>query len=351
MRQRVSLRGRRLCHAGSLLIEEVQGQTLEEASDWDAGRIEAALGGLPRHKRWPYDSGVRVPMVVRWPKHMAAEGPAPGSVDERLVSTIDLAPTVLSLAGVDVPRHLQGRPFVGPAAEPRDYAYAARDRYDTAYDMVRALRDRRFKYLRNFYPGSPRAIWVPYRDRHPISQELWRLEAEGKLEGPRRIMFEPRPAEELYDTDNDPHEIHNLAGDPAHRETLDRMRRAMDEHLHAYDRYGAMDESAMKHQWWAGADQPVTAAPRAFPYNAERHGQAPIEGGEPLQAPTLVKLHCPTQGASIVWTLDDSEEPTHWNLAVEPLRFTEPGDYVLQVSAHRIGFKPSPTLRLRLRIE
>ena len=305
--------------------------------------------GLPRHKRWPYDTGVRVPMVVRWPESLPRPF-EPGAVDERLVSTIDLGPTVLSLAGVDVPRHMQGKPFVGPAAEPRDRVYATRDRYDTAYDMVRAVRDDRFKYLRNYYPHTPRAVWLPYRDRQPTSREMWRLEAEGKLQGPQRVMFEPRPAEELYDTRADPHEIDNLAGDPAHAETLARMRAKLDELLDAYDRFGDMDEAAMKRQWWAGETQPTTAMPRAFAYNADEFGQEPVAGGQLLQAPVLVKLHCPTQGGSIVWTLDPADEPAHWNLSVEPIRFTEPGDYVLQARAHRIGFKPSPTLRLNLRI-
>jgi arylsulfatase A-like enzyme len=164
-------------------------------------------------------------------------------------------------------------------------------------------------------------------------------------------MFEPRPAEELYDTEADPWELHNLAGDPAHAETLQRMRQALDEHLDAYDRYGAMDESAMKHQWWAGDIQPVTATPRAFCYNADSFGQAPLEDGQTIKAPALAKLHSPTQGASIVWTVDEADPPTHWNLSTEPLRFTEPGQYVLQASAHRIGFLPSETARLRLTVE
>ena len=110
-------------------------------------------GPLPRGKRWPYDSGIRIPMIVRWPG-----GLKPGSVSDRLVSTIDLGPTVLSLAGVPIPAHLQGRAFLGPAeAPPREYVYASRDRYDESYDYVRAVRDRRFKYIRNGRPEIGRA--------------------------------------------------------------------------------------------------------------------------------------------------------------------------------------------------
>ena len=137
-------------------------------------------GPLPRGKRWPYDSGIHIPMIARWPG-----GLEPGSVSERLVSTVDLGPTVLSLAGVTIPGHMQGQAFLGDQeAPPRRYVYASRDRHDEAYDMVRAVRDRRYKYMRHFRPDLPYLLWIPYRNAHPILQEMWRLHVEGRLEGP-----------------------------------------------------------------------------------------------------------------------------------------------------------------------
>jgi arylsulfatase A-like enzyme len=148
--------------------------------------------GLPRGKRWPYDAGIRIPLIVRWPGRLE-----PGSVCDDLVSLIDLGPTVLSLCDVELPRHLQGQPFLGPQAVPRAYIFASRDRHDEAYDMVRAVRDKRYKYIRNFHPELPYLLWIPYRNRHPVVQEMWRLYAEGKLEGPQKLMFQTRrPPEE-----------------------------------------------------------------------------------------------------------------------------------------------------------
>ena len=301
--------------------------------------------GLPRAKRWPYDQGIRVPMIVRDPAQVE-----PGTVDDRLVSTLDLGPTILSLAGLDVPPHLQGRPFVGPHAEPRDSIYASRDRFDESYDQMRAVRDGRYKYIRHYYPGRPYFFWIPYRDRHPINRELWRLENTGELEGVQRRMFERRPAEELYDVRADPWEVHNLAGDPDHAEALDRLRGELDGYLLRYDRFGDMDEAAMKRMWWPGGEQPTTSVARAYPYNQDHHGQTPLEGGQKLAAPLTVQLHSSTQGASINWALEDADQPRRWLIYADQIHITEPGDYMLHTIAHRIGFKPSAAQRIRFTV-
>lgn len=176
-------------------------------------------GPLPRGKRWPYDSGIHVPMIVRGPEIK------PGTVTDQLVSTIDLAPTVLSLCGLDIPSHLQGQPFLGPkATDEREYVFAARDRFGESYDMVRAARDKRFKYIRNFRPELPYMLWIPYRNRHPIVQEWWRLHTEEKLENPQDVMFRDRPVEELYDCDADPWELNNLAQNSTYADDLQRLR-------------------------------------------------------------------------------------------------------------------------------
>jgi arylsulfatase A-like enzyme len=292
--------------------------------------------GLPRGKRWPYDAGIRIPLIVRWPGALEA-----GGVREELVSLVDLAPTVLSLAGVEAPRHLHGRPFLGPmASEPREYIYATRDRHDEAYDMVRAVRDGRYKYIRHFHPELPYLLWIPYRNRHPVMQEMWRLHLEGGLEGPQTLMFQsPRPVEELYDTRSDPYEIRNLAGDPAHRAVLARMREALEEWRRTYGDLGDVSEEEMVERMWPGRRQPRTAAPLFIPITSSHPGLETAPEGGTFAGPALLQLQCATQGASIAYTLEQGDA-VHWRLYTEPLRLP-PGTTTLRAKAIRYGYTES----------
>ena len=171
--------------------------------------------GVPRAKRSLYDSGLRVPLMIRIPPRLGAFA-APGTVSDELVSFIDLAPTVLALAGLGVPAHMQGRVLVGPAKGPAPaYVFAARDRMDAEYDMMRSARDARFLYIRNFSPELPYAGHIIYRNQSAIMQEWLRMQAEGELTGPAALwMRTSRPPEELYDVRRDPHQIENIAADP-----------------------------------------------------------------------------------------------------------------------------------------
>jgi uncharacterized sulfatase len=191
--------------------------------------------GLPRAKRWIYDSGLHVPLILyvpeKWRSLAAPKNPeavAPGTVNGDLVAFVDFAPTMLSLAGVPIPDHLQGQAFLGPKkAPPRAYIYAHRDRMDERYDLIRAARDKRFKYIRNYMPHMTRGQDIDYMNQMPTMKEMRRLFAEGKLKGAELQYFEPaKPLEELYDTEADPHEVHNLAGDPKYRDVLTRLRQA-----------------------------------------------------------------------------------------------------------------------------
>ncbi len=196
--------------------------------------------GMSRGKRWVYDSGIRVPLMVRGPNIAA------GSVREELVSFIDLAPTVLSLASVEIPTRLQGQPFLGPKASERKYAFAARDRMDETYDRIRAVRDKRFKYIRNFHPDLPYAQRIEYMDMMPTMQVWRRLAAEGKLTGASALYFAPtKPREELYDLEDDPHEIKNLASSPAHRAKLEELRGALDRWMEETKDLGAIPETEL----------------------------------------------------------------------------------------------------------
>ena len=185
--------------------------------------------GLPRAKRWLYDSGTHIPLIVRVPERWRRDGQAgPGSVSGALVSSLDLGPTVLHLAGIEVPDHMQGQPFLGADPPPaRKYVYGARDRMDERYDIIRMVRDGRFKYIRNYEPLKPWYQFINYSEKGATMQEMRRLHEAGTLPArANRYFLSPKPSEELYDTESDPHETDNLAGDPRHAAKLEELRRA-----------------------------------------------------------------------------------------------------------------------------
>jgi N-sulfoglucosamine sulfohydrolase len=215
--------------------------------------------GLPRAKRWMYDSGLHAPLIVRWPGRLE-----PGTVSDRLVSFIDFAPTVLAVAGVPIPDHMQGTPFLGDAAgPPRQYVFAARDRMDERYDLIRAVRDARYKYIRNYEPRRPYAQYLSYCESWPVMQEMRRVQAEGGLTDPQKLFFRAvKPVEELYDTEADPNELHNLADSPEHRQHLDRLRAALDQWLADARDIGFIPESELE-RWLP--ENPTPAPPKERP--------------------------------------------------------------------------------------
>ena len=291
--------------------------------------------GLPRGKRWPYDAGIRIPLIVRW--HAALN---PGSESDQLVSLIDLGPTVLSLCGVQAPQHLQGHPFLGPEKVEREYIFATRDRLDLSYHMLRAVRDKKYKYIRNYYPEKPYLRWDPYRNSHPVMQEMWRLHTEGKLEGDQLVMFQsPCPTEELYDVENDKYELNNLAENAAHANVLKRMRKALTAWQSKFGDMGNISEEQMVANWYPNGTQPQTASPLFIPINASNPGMEPAHEDGEWDAPLLLQLHCSTQGASIAYTTEQGED-VRWQLYTEPLRLPK-GETVIRAKAIRIGYKES----------
>lgn len=292
--------------------------------------------GLPRGKRWPYDRGIRIPMIVRWP------GTIPeGEVTSDLVSLVDLGPTLLSLADVPIPAHMQGQPFLGNNAIEREYVYAARDRHDESYDMVRAIRDKRYKYIRNFCPERPYLLWIPYRNKHPMLQEMWRLHREDALEGPQKLLMQStRPPEELYDTETDPWEINNLINDPDHLETLNKLRLEMDAWREEVGDRGETSEDEMVDSLWPNMEQPVTGTPTFIPIDDGHIGDAAAPEGGTFSAPVLLQMHVGSQGASIGYTKEEGED-AQWQLYSEPLRLP-PGEHRIRAKAIRIGYQESP---------
>ena len=232
--------------------------------------------GLPRKKRWIYDSGTHIPMIIRWPGRIK-----PGRVNEQLISSIDFGPTVLSLANVPIPMHMQGQAFLGDQKkEPRTYVFSARDRFDASYDMVRSVRDRKYRYIRNYYPEKPYVLWIPYRNRGPAMQEILRLEAEGKLEGAQKLWLQnSRPPEELYDCEIDPHNVKNLATDPKYRPVMERLGNALDEWRRDTKDMGDIPEEQMVESMWPGHIQPETKKPLFIPNVPSNRDFKPTESG------------------------------------------------------------------------
>ena len=292
--------------------------------------------GVPRAKRSLYDSGLRVPLMIRWPKALGAMA-EPGVRDE-MVSLLDLAPTVLALAGVQIPTHVQGRVLLGPQARPApQYVFGARDRMDQEYDMMRSARDARYLYIRNFEPELPYAGHIIYRNQSAIMQEWLKLQAAGKLTGPAALwMRTSRPAEELYDTQADPHQIKDLSGDPAHHATLERMRAAVIAWMRDRADQGLMNEAEMIQRMWPGGIQPETAAPYILP---RRSTAAPTrEASIVLQESMEVVIYVPTQGASIAYATEPGPTP-RWRLYTGPILVDRP--MTLRAKAIRYGYKES----------
>ena len=176
--------------------------------------------GLPRAKRWLYGSGTHIPLIVRVP------GKEGGQIDTQLVSSVDLGPTVLNLAGIEVPDKLQGRAFIGDKlSAPRRFVFGARDRMDERYDIIRSIFDGRYRYIRNFEPLKPYYQYMNTPEKGATMREIRRAEKEGTLTQTGKIFStDKKPVEELYDFKSDPHEIRNLASDPDHSIILKKMR-------------------------------------------------------------------------------------------------------------------------------
>ncbi|MEQ1751513.1 MAG: sulfatase/phosphatase domain-containing protein, partial [Prosthecobacter sp.] len=189
--------------------------------------------GMSRNKRWPSNSGLQVPMVVYFPKkwqHLAPKEYSAGAKSDRLVSFVDLAPTLLSLIGVQPPEWMQGHAFAGRfQTELQPFVYGFRGRMDERYDTVRSVTDGHFVYVRNYMPHLSQGQHVAYQFETP-STRVWRkLYDAGKLT-PEQSLFwqEPKAAEELYDLQSDPDEVHNLAAKSEHAATLEKMRHAQE---------------------------------------------------------------------------------------------------------------------------
>ncbi len=202
-------------------------------------------GVMPRSKRWLYNSGTHCPLIIRIPEKFKHLWPAtsPGATVDRLVSFVDFPKTWLALAQAEIPGSMQGRVFLGAGAEPEpDCVFGFRERMDERFDSQRSVRTKQFVYIQN---EMPNVLWgqnLEYLWKMAAMQAWEKAHLEGRTDSVTGRFFGTKPAEELYDTQADPDNIHNLAGDPAHRATLDAMRAQLSEWRSAIRDTGLLPE-------------------------------------------------------------------------------------------------------------
>jgi N-sulfoglucosamine sulfohydrolase len=201
--------------------------------------VSSDHGPLFRGKQFLYDGGIHIPLMIRFPEGRAPEGFAPGSVDDRFVSGIDTAPTLLGLAGIRPSASaMQGQDFLGKAYSARPHVFAARDRMDTSIDRMRAVRTKEFKYIRNYLPGVPYMQHNEYKEQNYPTWNLVKDWArQGKLTKEQALFAAAeKPIEELFDVRADADEVRNPASDPKYRDELKRLRSLVDGFVAENDR-------------------------------------------------------------------------------------------------------------------
>lgn len=229
--------------------------------------------GMPRSKRWPSNSGLHVPMVVYFPpkwQHLAPKEYSAGGKSDRMVSFIDLAPTLLSIVGIKPPDWMQGHAFAGPhQTEPQPFLYGERGRMDERMDLVRSVTDGRYVYLRNYYPHVSQAQKVAYQFETPTTR-VWNSLFNQKKTSPAQSIFwqVPKASEELYDLESDRDEVHNLAQSPEHRAVLEKLRSALKTHITEVRDVGFLPELEMHNR--SRGNSPYDMAKDAAKYPFER---------------------------------------------------------------------------------
>ncbi|MEY3577902.1 MAG: hypothetical protein RL394_1487, partial [Bacteroidota bacterium] len=255
---------------------------------------------------------------------------APGITDQRLISSIDYAPTVLSLAGIKPPANMQGKAFLGPYASKgkNQYVFGASDRVDSHYNRVRSVHDGRYQYVYNFFPEKPGYMDLAYRKQQASMRDILRLRDAGKLNPTQMRWFEPKgTAEELYDVLNDPYQLNNLAKDPAYSTVLNRFREVFNKWQKEVPDLGAIPEKQLLKQMWNGGDKPPVTTDPLF-----------------VRSDNVVAIKCITDGASIAYKLvgADGIVPQRWEVYTQPVELQK-GQKIMAL-AQRIGYLPSKVI-------
>jgi len=319
-------------HSNNTIMDREVGEMIDQLKE--DGILENTIvifysdhgGPMPRGKRELLESGTLVPFMVRFPGQEYA-----GTVVDELCSFVDIPATILSLAGVEVPEYMHGQAFLGKQkAEPREYIFSARDRMDEWFDCRRAVRDSRYRYIRNYRPDIGAYLDLGFRTSMNTMQELIKARDHGTLNGEQSYWFRTEKAiDELYDLENDPFELHNLAMDPEYLDIKERLGAALDQWIMEIDDKGVKyrTEKELMLNMWPGGDQPETGLPQLVVANGE------------------VEISCRTEGASLVYQVNHRGiHHGHWWLYSDPVN-VEPGDTITAI-AHRIGFRESEPAEL-----
>tara|TARA_B100000809_G_C15125614_1_gene526105 strand:+ start:1042 stop:2646 length:1605 start_codon:yes stop_codon:yes gene_type:complete len=293
----------------------------------DDGLLESTIimfwsdhgGNLLRQKRAVSNSGLNVPLIVKYPdKRMA------GEVDDRIVSLMDLGPTVMSLLNIKPPNHYDGKAFAGQYEEPaRKYAFGTADRFDEVTDMQRSVLDGSYVYVKNFLPQLPLVYRNAYRERITMNAKLIEMNRNKELEGDASYIFmETKPREELYDLENDPYEVHNLANNREHQNRMTTYRKALANWQLEIGDKGFIPEHDLIEMFWPEMIQPVTADVKFV-----------------KEKKNVLRLISNTKGASIGYQVGDQIGSDHWNLYTESINLNK--NQNVAARAIRIGFKAS----------
>ena len=276
-------------------------------------------GPFPRYKRSLYETGIKVPLVIKFPNSKFA-----GTENNDFISFIDYAPSILSIAGIKPPDVMQGKAKFGKfkASSKSSYIFAASDRFDEKVDRLRAVRYKNFKYIRNFNPKISNAIPVLYREQMPMMKELNKLWKENLLLKDHRLWFEtPKTKEELYDLTKDPYELNNLADKISLKDTLFFLREVLDQWIIDTNDLGEYSEKELIKKW--------------------------IFKGKSKELKSLIKirknnkviLKHKDKGATIVWR---DNRDSIWKIYKKPLEYSNS----IRAKAVRIGYKDSEILSM-----
>jgi arylsulfatase A-like enzyme len=256
-------------------MDAIAGKRLDELAE--AGLADDTIvffygdngSGMPRSKRWPYNSGLNVPLLVRVPekfKDLAPPGYKAGGATDRLVGFVDFAPTLVSIAGEKPLDWMQGRAFMGkyPAPTPK-YIFGFRGRMDERYDLVRSVRNQRYIYIRNYMPHLIYGQYIDYMFQTPTTRVWKQLYDEGRLKPPQTFFWERKPPEELYDLQADPDEVKNLAASAEHQAVLAELRTALREHTLRIRDVGFLTESEQQRSSTGTTRYELGHDPRKYP--------------------------------------------------------------------------------------
>ena len=274
-------------------------------------------GPFPRHKRSLYETGLKVPMVVKFSKNKKES-----NIDNRFLNFIDLAPSILSLAGIEPPKIMHGKALLGKYKVDKDpeYIFTTSDRFDGFYDRIRAVRSLRYKYIKNFNTEISNALPIKYRKQMPMMQKMREMFMSGELNPVQSQWFNtPKPTEELYDLQNDPYELENLADKSELQDTLVHFRKVLNNWIKETNDLGGISEKELMKKWLIEGKQPNLEALKI------------IKNGD------KISLQSNVRDATILWK---QAKDSLWNIYAKPLSLESP----FEAKAERIGYIDSPVL-------